>query len=440
MATTIPNKLYVTIQYRDDASTESGLLGFASPYTKDAAFEKRKATQDSWAYGHGATVTIDENDDITVSGEGHRGGYGASATKWDATMLFMANCYPKIIPNDPVEGFQIAKSVRRYGGWGGSGNVVWRLADPRGFELEIGSENFARIVDCSTIVNGVIQGKCAWGRDSGKNILLPELSEPYQEAVSLTAKSNTKIPLKDVQVGDTVELLSTKVESDDLVCQYFGKYYFLSTSSYANSRGYNTTGEVTFNTDQTERYLFKSLKTGNYFVLSTVKIVSIVNKLSAPLVKLEVAQEATNWLSVSNRIGEDPTIFLISPSKINLSTVTMALEPITDVITDQWPTGGNYWSRTDAIIAQTKDQTFWLATTGGETRKPEPQLTKISLFLAECKLQIVKVISRTGIGYWARDDYANVTQPVDDFNALTKFRIVISANGVTSKIYRIGYY
>ncbi len=422
MATTIPNQLYVTIQYRKDASTESGLLGFASPYTKDAAFEKRRATQESWAYGgYGHKFEIQENGDIVP----------LPACKIDTMSLFTTKCYPIIIDNDPVDGFQIAKSVRRNGGWGGSGNVVWRLADPRGFELEIGSENFARIVDCTTIVNGVIQGKCAWGRDAGKNILLPEMSEPYQEAVTLTTKTNTKISLKDVQVGDTVELLSTKVLPEDLTCKYLGKYFFLSPESYSNDRGFNTTGEFTFNTDQIERYLFKSIKSGNYFVLSTVKIVSVVNKLATPLTKIDVAQEATNWLSISNRLINEPTVFLISPTKIDLSTVSMALEPMTDVITDQWPSGGNYWSRTDAIIAQTSDQKFWLATTGGESRNPMPQLTELLLFLPECKLQIVKIKTRSGTGYWSRDEYNTVTQPVTDFSALTKFRMTITANGMS---------
>lgn len=108
----------MTIQYRKDTTTESGHLGFASPYTKDAAFKKRKETQDRWAYGYGTTVNIDENDDITVTGGGRQGGYGHMEV--DASTLFMTNCYPLIIDNNLIEGFQIAKSVRRSGSWGRS--------------------------------------------------------------------------------------------------------------------------------------------------------------------------------------------------------------------------------------------------------------------------------------------------------------------------------
>lgn len=51
--TVIPEKLYVTVQYRGDAGNQDGLPGFASPYTRDDAFVKRKHTQDTWAYGAG---------------------------------------------------------------------------------------------------------------------------------------------------------------------------------------------------------------------------------------------------------------------------------------------------------------------------------------------------------------------------------------------------
>ena len=136
MAPTLPDKLYVTVQYREDSSSVDGLLGFASPYTKDAAFRKRKLTQDGWAYGNTEAVIINEDDSMHIN--------GAIKLRIDPVALFMGNCAPKIIDNVLVAGFTIAKSVRRSSGWGGSGNVVWRIADPRGFELEIKSENFAR--------------------------------------------------------------------------------------------------------------------------------------------------------------------------------------------------------------------------------------------------------------------------------------------------------
>ncbi|MEI7556192.1 hypothetical protein, partial [Candidatus Chlorohelix sp.] len=71
----------VTVQYRGDANNEDGLLGFASPSSKDAAFEKSKNTQDNWAYGYGSTVTIDDEDNCTVTGGGTRGGYGGGGDR-----------------------------------------------------------------------------------------------------------------------------------------------------------------------------------------------------------------------------------------------------------------------------------------------------------------------------------------------------------------------
>lgn len=200
MAATIAKQLYVTIQYRKDAKNEDGHLGFASPYTKDAAFQKRKATQDSWAYC-GSKITIDENDDITFTANANSG--------VDAASAFIGGWYPKIVDNDPVEGFEIAQSIRRYG-WSGSGNVVWRITDPRGFDLEISSDNFASIISCVDMQKGKIAGKCVWGREGSKNVLLPEVSEPFQEALVRTKKVNSKVSLKDVQLGDTVEVLTAK--------------------------------------------------------------------------------------------------------------------------------------------------------------------------------------------------------------------------------------
>jgi len=284
--TTIPEKLYVTVQYRSDvADNAGGLLGFASPYTKDAAFEKRKSTQDSWAYGYGSEMEITDTDSVIIKTV-------PSNAKWDKTSLFVYRCQPRIIKNEPVEGFEIAKSVRRYG-WNGSGNVKWRITDPRGFDLEISSENFASVIDCVDMEKGLIKGKCAWGRQGSQNILLPEVSEPYKAAHSLTVKVNSKISLKDVQPGDVVEVLTTKVVEADAVAVYCGKMYFLvmeygrdDRHDYRNS----FTGEYFLAHEQKEAYLFKSVSSGNYFTIgSGPKIVNIVTKAAAPIDKKVLA-------------------------------------------------------------------------------------------------------------------------------------------------------
>lgn len=301
MASTIPEKLYVTIQYRKDSS--QGLLGFSSPYTKDAPFEKRKATQDSWAYGYGAKFTIDDQDD-SISGE------FSENSKIDAMMLFSAGCYPKIVDNSLTEGFEIAKSVRR-SGWGGGGNVVWRIADPRGYELEISSENFARIIDCTTIINGVIQGKCCWGRDGAKNILLPEASDVYQDAKAKTFMVNNKVAIADVTPGDTVRLLNKNYEDKDLV--YLGKYQIVTCGT-----DYAFPIKLTIAKD---KYLFKL---GDEIVLISNPTVGIVaSKASTPIDPAEFAEEFRNNQSYIS--SPNSTVLLITPDKVTHSQLSLEL-------------------------------------------------------------------------------------------------------------------
>ena len=76
--------------------------------------------------------------------------------------------------NELLSGYKIAQHIHRGYYWGG-GNVVWRIVDPRGFEFEIESSNMSKILECTSIINGEIQGKCIIGRSNkGINILLPE--------------------------------------------------------------------------------------------------------------------------------------------------------------------------------------------------------------------------------------------------------------------------
>lgn len=434
MAITIPKQHYVTIQYRKDASTESGLLGFASPYTKDAAFEKRRATQESWAYG-GYGTQFDIGDDGSILPNNN--------SKIDRFTLFATKCYPIITDNEPIEGFEVAKSVRRSGGWGGSGNVVWRVADPRGFELEISSENFARIIDCTTVENGKILGKCLWGREGPKNILLPEASDIYQEAVKMTAKVNTKISLKDVQVGDTVEIMSTAVAKDDLVCQYFGKYYFLEVDQLGDGvrRG---SGKFSFNKRVTEKYLMKSAKTGQYFVLNTPKVVNIITKISTPLVKSEVANEVTMKIGQVFKIKDADDTVIVSATKFDLSTVTVNLVPIAEtIIGDQWPSVGKYDSHVDAIVCKLDGKVYVASLLRGGYNEPNtPTLTEITLDLPNSAFQINRNETHNpGYRFYGpQTTYTNIVRTDFEISKLEKFRFVVTANGITGKVYRLGYF
>ena len=187
MKIVISEKMYVGYNMRG-IKDDTTKLGFATYLPLDdtnkqqKAFDKRKSTVDSWSSGRGWK----QNED---------------------------NPKPEIIDNVLLEGFKMAREVRRHG-WG-SGNVLWRIEDPRGFELEISSANMASIMSCSTLINGVIEGKCKWGwglAGGSRVVLLPEKSEPYQNAVKSTELETRKqIPIKEVQIGDKVSLKNETV-------------------------------------------------------------------------------------------------------------------------------------------------------------------------------------------------------------------------------------
>lgn len=121
--------------------------------------------------------------------------------------------------NELLAGYKILKSVSRWS----TSNVVWRVLNPRGFEFEIYSGNMMEILQCSRIENGVILDKCVIGREGGKNVLLPEGSEPYLQAKSYTdAKDNAKesnLKIKDVTPGSLVTL------KDGETYTYLGAFY-----------------------------------------------------------------------------------------------------------------------------------------------------------------------------------------------------------------------
>lgn len=81
------------------------------------------------------------------------------------------------VPNEPTTGIYIGSSVERYS----TSNKLFRVQDPRGFTVEVPTDNIATLLHNSTVVNGYIQEPCVWARDGG-HILLPVNSNVYREA------------------------------------------------------------------------------------------------------------------------------------------------------------------------------------------------------------------------------------------------------------------
>jgi len=189
MAIVISEKMYVGYQERGFEVEDKVKLGFATYVEDNPAFEKRKETVDYWAKNQ------------------HRN----------------EKTFPtEILDNKPMCGFKIAREVRRHG-WGG-GNVLWRIEDPRGFELEISSANFASIIDCCDLIKGEIQSPCIWGwnkQGGSRVVLLPEFSEPYNEALKDTKRHQQTMKISEVNIGDFVEL------KNGVIGTYLGSHHYV---------------------------------------------------------------------------------------------------------------------------------------------------------------------------------------------------------------------
>lgn len=316
---TIPSQHYIGVKPERD--TESSLpLAFATPFGTDAAYEKRKSTVDNWCRGYGHYV-----DGKYVYPE------------------FEASVQDNVL----MEGFRIAESVRRIG-WNG-GNVVWRVVDPRGFELEISSANFARVIDCTTIVNGEITGKCIWGRDGAANVLLPEASEPYQQATANTKRSTMKVDAKSLAVGDEVEF------KDGQIWVYAGVFTILSRKEKRIEQGtgyYDRHYAYTYTVDVKKRHVFvkpidkeyavkfayqmgqvgKVEGDHRYYVISDTKKVAAITKkaalsINAAVIATALTEQFASYSNVVESASNDYMTFAAIPGTVKVDDLAMSIEP-----------------------------------------------------------------------------------------------------------------
>lgn len=111
--------------------------------------------------------------------------------------------------NIPLPGFTLHKTGRKH--WG-SADQTWLVIDPRGFLVRITNDNLEDILHVTGITEGLIQEKCVWARENSqtKMMLVPVTSEHYIEASRNTELLDSKVDMKDVQIGDTV-LLQNKL-------------------------------------------------------------------------------------------------------------------------------------------------------------------------------------------------------------------------------------
>lgn len=255
-----PSHHYVGFQSRP--TQDNVPLGFMTPDGTDAAAKKRKESVDKWATPY----------------------------------HYHNQPKPEVVPsvtyeNKPMVGFKLSREVRRYASFG-NGNVKWRIEDPRGFELEISSANFAQILMLCTMERGEIQEQLIWGRLGSENVLVPVDSDAYRAAQINTARVAKKVKPSEVKLGDKVIMQN----GDEGI--FYG-YFFLAHAKYGH-QGINQ------NFGDKKRFLFKVTSghgTGEWRSVATPKI-SEVEEGDGVLTQ-ELAEKEINEAIVKYRKGRN---------------------------------------------------------------------------------------------------------------------------------------
>lgn len=163
----IHKQLWYTCK-KNPSSGDEG-LAYMTHYEENAAFEKRKSTGTGWSR---------TTDGVTID-------------------------------NSPEKGFYIGSSVSR----GSTSNKLFRVKDPRGFVVEVPTDNIATLLHLCAVDKGVVQEECVWGREGNNHILLPVNSEPYTKSLEqMDTLKNKLIPIKEIKIGDVVKLFGEKGE------------------------------------------------------------------------------------------------------------------------------------------------------------------------------------------------------------------------------------
>jgi len=185
MAQYIPDEYFKGVQ----SPKSECPLAFITPSGTDKAAESRIQTVKNWAGGWSG-----QNKDVHF----------------------------ETIKNVPLHNYKIAKEIRRWS----TSNVVWRIEDPRGFQLEISSGNMAYLMSETIINKGTIQSELQWVRNGAQNFLLPTNSEEYKNYSQITATLKSTTTLKDVTIGDTI-LIGTGEEG-----MYLGGYHIVEQGNW----------------------------------------------------------------------------------------------------------------------------------------------------------------------------------------------------------------
>jgi len=173
-STKAPTRLYVTAKHEyydknDPNAVRPAPLGFLNAYEPGkVAFEKKKITQDEWAYkdyGFNSFKLEQHGPEVWVVGQKY-GEWKANQGRTLVPYAEPADPQPQIWDNIPMAGFTVLKSVTRFS----TSNKLWRILDPRGIQFEISTDCLETIIDAAGIRRGgEIDAPCFWM--SNKNLV-----------------------------------------------------------------------------------------------------------------------------------------------------------------------------------------------------------------------------------------------------------------------------
>lgn len=103
--------------------------------------------------------------------------------------------------NQPTKGFKVVGSQSRWS----TQNKVIRIEDPRGFVVEIPTENLTTLLKHTVVDHGLIMDECVWGKEGNNHLLLPINSEVYQTALKQTGEYKNKVKFNQLKVGNVVK-------------------------------------------------------------------------------------------------------------------------------------------------------------------------------------------------------------------------------------------
>ncbi len=311
LAIKIPERVFVVVH-----AAEVDRISYMTAYEKNAPFKKRAERLCKFAYDHNTKLVIDhtaEKVSITL-------GPGSTV---DMAAAFIEKRLPTIIDNTLVSGFEVSKAVKKRAHWRSNDDVVWRIRDPRNFDVEISSGNFLQIVDHTTIINGKIQGNCIWAMDGNGLVLLPENSNLYKEATAFTNKVEQKLTLRNISPGDEIEIIASTVNGGaPTAVEYFGKFWFVQSETSGGSE-WGEGARWNLASTQTDRQVVKYKN--QFYALRTFKVLNILEKSSVPVSLVDNAKIINSSASPDLITGVD-YYNLVVPTKVSdFSAITIEL-------------------------------------------------------------------------------------------------------------------